>query len=515
MISPESLPKICVALGAADAANLRRLALDACDNGENFLELRLDLLKDPAEGVPVIRRILRRYPNTCVLVTCRRKAHGGAFTGTLEHQMELLGAAVDAGAQLVDIEIETAEAIPERVAALREKALLALSYHNFDRTPALTTVTRRMQKIPADFYKLAVMGRKPSDNLRALNLPASWPKKRIVVLTMGETGLPTRILGPSRRAAFVFASPDLKPPPGRRAARAAPPEPTAPGQIPASVLRNRYRIHKWTEATKIYGVAACPVAHSMSPVIHNRAFRSRRIDAVYVPFLVEATKLPDFFQVVEKLPLAGCSVTLPHKQKVLRHLDSADALARRIGAVNTVYRRSGKLCGTNTDAAGVVAPLQKRVPLNRASVLIVGNGGAARAAVFALADQGARVTLTGRNPKRVRALASACGVEWVEREKLAGCGFDVLVHATPAGMHPNVRSCFFDDVIPAGLVFDMVYNPVETELLKRARAQGKKTVSGVEMFVEQAAAQFEIWTRETAPRTAMRNSVLEALSETA
>jgi 3-dehydroquinate dehydratase / shikimate dehydrogenase len=219
----------------------------------------------------------------------------------------------------------------------------------------------------------------------------------------------------------------------------------------------------------------------------------------------------DFFSVVEELPIAGFSVTIPHKQRVMRHLNSIDALARRIGAVNTVFRRHGKLCGTNTDALGVTGPLEKRMHLAKAKALVVGNGGAARGAIFALLDKGAEVTLTGRNLQRVRSLARACGIEAMDREKLERHHFDVLVHATPLGMHPRTGESFFDGPIPADMVFDMVYNPLETTLLRNAREQGKETIAGLEMFLTQAAAQFEIWTGERAPQAAMKNAVLEFL----
>jgi 3-dehydroquinate dehydratase/shikimate dehydrogenase len=246
-------------------------------------------------------------------------------------------------------------------------------------------------------------------------------------------------------------------------------------------------------------------------VLHNRAFQARRVDAVYLPFLVEPPKLGDFFKVVEQLPVTGFSVTIPHKQRVIRHLDTTDSLAKRIGAVNTVYRCKGKLYGTNTDVVGVTAPLEKRMKLRKASVLIAGNGGAARGAIFALLDKGARVTLTGRDPRRVAALARACDVEMIERSKAAAGHYDVLINTTPLGMSPKINESFFSDRIPAELVFDMVYNPLETQLLRKAKAAGRETIAGIEMFVEQAAAQFEIWTGEKAPRTIMRNAVAEAL----
>jgi 3-dehydroquinate dehydratase/shikimate dehydrogenase len=212
-----------------------------------------------------------------------------------------------------------------------------------------------------------------------------------------------------------------------------------------------------------------------------------------------------------KLPLAGFSVTIPHKQKIIRYLDVVDPLARRIGAVNTVWRKAGKWRGTNTDVAGVTGPLSRLLRLGKSSILIVGNGGAARGAAYALADAGAKITLVGRNAERVRALAKICGAEALGREQLDTRRFDAVVHATPLGMYPQVDECFFNGSIPADVVFDMVYNPMETLLIKRAREQGKTVIPGLDMFIEQAVRQFEIWTGESAPRPAMEKAAAEAL----
>jgi 3-dehydroquinate dehydratase/shikimate dehydrogenase len=276
-------------------------------------------------------------------------------------------------------------------------------------------------------------------------------------------------------------------------------------------MRRLFNVEKLGKSSKVYGVIADPVRHSISPAVHNRAFQARRVDAVYLPFLVSPPQLRDFFTLAEALPVAGFSVTIPHKQKIIRYLDAVDPLARRIGAVNTVWRKSGKWRGTNTDAGGVSGPLARCVRLRGASTLIAGNGGAARAAAFALADAGAKVAIVGRNGDHVRALAKVCGAEGLAPEQLAGRHFDVLVHATPLGMYPHVGGCFFDGEIPAEVVFDMVYNPAETELLRRAKAQGKAAISGLEMFLEQAVRQFEIWTGESAPRAAMAQAAAEAL----
>lgn len=511
MIPIRSLPRICVALGCADRPQLERTALHACDNGEDFLEIRLDMLQRPTSAIAVIRRLLRRYPDTVILATCRRKQNGGEFAGSVKEELEILEAASKAGAALLDVEIETAEHSPELVEALRERARVIVSYHNFEHTPALTRTLKRMRKVPADLYKLATTARKPSDNLRVFQILSARGDTPVMALAMGEVGIPTRILGPARNSAFTFAAPDL--PPSKRGTKKADATPTAPGQFTACTLRNWYGVHATQSAAKVYGVIGDPVAQSVGPLLHNRAFRLRRMKAIYLPFLVPSTSLADFFRVVDALPLAGFSVTIPHKQRVIRHLDSVDALARRIGAVNTVFRKHGKLCGTNTDTLGVTVPLEKRMRLAKAKILVVGNGGAARGAIFALLAKGVEVTVTGRNPQRVRSLARACGIQSVDRDKLAGHYFDALIHTTPLGMiskHPG--KSFFSGPIPADLVFDMVYNPLETPLLQLAQEQGKEIVPGLEMFLAQAAAQFERWTGDRAPIAAMRNAARDYLT---
>ena len=233
--------------------------------------------------------------------------------------------------------------------------------------------------------------------------------------------------------------------------------------------------------------------------------------SVYLKFLVHTPQLKDFFTAAARLPIAGFSVTIPHKQKIVRYLDIIDPLARRIGAINTVWRKGGKWRGTNTDTEGVTGPLSKKMRIAKASVLLAGNGGAARGAAFALTDAGAKVSIVGRNPDRVRALAKACDAIPLTREQAEGQHFDALVHATPLGMWPNIDQCFFDGCIPADVIFDMVYNPIETPLIRRAREQGKQVIPGVQMFVEQAARQFEIWTEDSPPRAIMEKAALEAL----
>src|SRR6266404_897428 len=493
------LPRICIAFGFPELETLLAQARKEYDAGERFFEFRLDYLPSPEQGVAAIRKFLARHPDCVVLATCRRHQNHGRYNGSVEEQVRILEAAIEAGAKAVDIEIESAENCVDRLESLRSHAYLLLSYHNYGGTPPLDAIMRRMMRIAADGYKVVTTAKKPSDNYRVLSLARTYSKTPTVLLAMGEMGFPTRVLSTAFGGLYTYAAPNTA-------------EGTAAGQVCARQLRHLYRVEKFTRDARIYGVIADPVRHSISPAVHNRAFQARRTDAVYLPFLVKPAQLKDFLVLAEKTPLAGFSVTIPHKQKILRYLDLVDPLARRIGAVNTVWRKAGKWRGTNTDAEGITVPLARRVRLAKASVLVVGNGGAARGAAYALAGSGAKLAITGRNIDSVRALAKACDEESLSREQAEARMFDVLIHATPLGMFPKVDQCFFDGRIPAKLVFDMVYNPMETVLTRRAKDQGATVIPGLEMFLEQAARQFEIWTGENAPRAVMEKAAIEALA---
>ena len=499
MPHPTSLPRICIAMGFPDPQKLMEHARREANAGESFFEFRLDYLAAPEQGVAVIRKFLAAHPECSILATCRRHQNHGKVNGSVEDQVRILDAALDAGARAVDVEIESAENARARLEALRGKGQLVLSYHNYDGTPSPESIVRRMLRVPADGYKIVTTARKPSDNSRILAITKSHPRTPLVVLAMGETGFPTRVLGTAWGGMFTYAAPNAS-------------EGTASGQVSARVLRHLYRAEKFSRAAKIYGVVADPVRHSISPAVHNRAFQSLRLDAVYLPFLVQPPQLKDFFTLAAALPIAGFSVTIPHKQRILRYLDVVDPLARRIGAVNTVWKKAGKWRGANTDADAVTVPLSRKLRLSKSSVLVVGNGGAARSAAYALVGSGAKVSIVGRNPDRVRSLARACGAESLLREQVNGRKFDALVHATPLGMLPNTDACFFPGALPAELVFDMVYNPLETTLLRHAASQGLTVISGLQMFLEQATRQFEIWTGAPAPRSVMEKAAIEALT---
>ena len=499
MAHRKPLPKICIALGFTDASTLIAHARREYEAGERFFEFRLDYLPQPEQGFQAIVDFLAGHADCSILATCRRHQNQGRYNGSIEEQIRVLDGAIDAGAQAVDVEIESAENVAAHLEELRSKALLILSYHNFGGTPALDSIVRRMSRYEADAYKIVATARKPSDNFRILSLTKTFNKLDLIVLAMGEIGFPTRVLSTAFGGLFTYAAANSS-------------EGTASGQVCARTLRHLYRVDKFSRAAKVYGVVADPVRHSISPAVHNRAFQARRMDAVFLPFLVAPQHLKDFFTLAEKQPVTGFSVTIPHKQKILRYLDIIDPLARRIGAVNTVWRKAGKWRGANTDSEGVIVPLGKVLRIPKSKILLVGNGGAARSAAYALTSAGASLSIVGRNPDRVRALAKACGGEALSREHAEAGTFDAVVHATPLGMFPHVEECFFEHRIPGDVVFDMVYNPHETVLLRRAKEQGKTVIEGLQMFIEQACRQFELWTSETAPRAVMEKAAVEALA---
>jgi 3-dehydroquinate dehydratase/shikimate dehydrogenase len=492
--SANTLPRLCVALGFPTVAQLSQVAEKEYKDGATFFEFRLDYLRDHEAGLDLISKFRRIHPEVNIIATCRHRLAHGRFAGSPEKQLTLLQRSAKAGAALLDLEIEIAEKAKRELNDLREAAKLVVSYHNFQNTPALDGVMRRLSKVPADIYKLATTARKPTDNLRMIQFIRRNGNVALVTLTMSEVGAASRILMPSHGSVFTYASPSDFPG-------------TAPGQISAHTLRSLYRPEKLTRQSRVYGVVADPVAHSKSPFIHNRAFQARRVDAVYLPFLVTQVNLGDWMNFAAKLPVAGFSVTIPHKQRIIRYLDTIDPLARRIGAVNTVWRKAGKWRGTNTDAQGVLKPLSKHLRLAHSSVLIAGYGGAARAAAVALHDAHAEIAVTGRNMRQVQALASVVQGEALTLKQAQSKQFDALVHATPVGMVPNAQECLFPERIPGEIVLDMVYNPRDTVLLKRAKQQGSAVVPGAEMLLEQAISQFEIWTGESAPREVMQHAL--------
>ncbi len=472
-------------------------ALRRAERTAAVVELRLDALQTPA----AIVRLLEQLPQRSRLIriaTCRSQTAGGGFEGTPAAQLALLRLAARRGCDWVDVE---AESLDEFSPSLRRELLRGVraivSFHDFGRTPAhLGRLYRRLNRL-GGLAKIAVTARRQRDNLAVLRL-ARRHRGRVIALAMGRAGIPARVLALRAGSALGYATLNGGPA-------------TAAGQLPLSELRDLYRPHRLDARTRVYGVIGSPIAHSLSPAMQNAAFQAAGLNAVYLP--LEVADLADFLRCRAELGVAGFSVTLPHKQAILRHLDGCDPVAVSIGAVNTVVVRGGKrLYGYNTDYVGVLRTLARQVRLEGAQVLLLGAGGSARAVAFALATAGALVSITARRPARARALARAVGGEALRRVEVCRRQFDAIVNCTPVGMWPQAReSPLRAAEINARVVFDLVYNPLETQLLRLARRRGAIAVPGWQMLVEQGAAQFEIWTGLRAPVAVMRRAVLKAL----
>ncbi|HXW13869.1 MAG TPA: shikimate dehydrogenase [Terriglobia bacterium] len=495
---PLRLPRLCVAVIGSDPNELTDKA-EALVRDNSFLEFRLDYFSKPGLALPRVKRFLESHPGTVVIATCRRSPNGGKFRGSIASQLDILGKAAAAGCQIVDVELQTAaKSKPGQLQKLRSRAGLILSFHDFRATKRLDEWLEKMLAYPADFYKVVSTATTLSDNVTMIKfLAREGDRHSMVSMCMGEQGIISRVLGVRAGSVFTFASAGVG-------------QETAPGQVSAQELRSVYRIEQVDVATRVYGVVGNPIAHSLSPAIMNAAFRRENVNAVYLA--LHAKTLKDLLTCIQEIPIHGISVTMPYKEAILAHLDNSDSHTNKIGACNTVVRaQDGKLYGFNTDTAGVVRPLERRLnTIEGARILVIGAGGAARSAVFGLKERGAEVYIMNRSAARAKKLAHQAHARIMKRQELRKMAFDVIINATPVGMGNSRETPLQEKEINARYVFDMIYDPAETRLLKLAKERGAQIIPGIEMFVHQAARQFEIWTGKPAPWDEMLRVVLLA-----
>ena len=500
---PARLPRICVAIVASNAADMVEKA-NAVVRDNPLIEFRLDYLSKPALALPKIKEFREYHPEAIIVATCRRAANGGKFRGTIAAQVDLLVKASNQGCHLVDIELETAAQLkPADFAKLRRSANLILSTHDFRSTKKLEETFTKMQQYPADFFKVVSTANSLYDNVVMMKfLERHSHAHSMIGICMGEQGIISRALAFRAGSQFTFAA-------------ANPGEETAPGQIAARTLRDVYRIEQVDAATRVYGVAGDPIAHSLSPVMLNAAFRRENVNAVYLA--LHAKTLDDLLACIRDIPIHGLSITMPYKEEIVKHLDKTDPLSSKIGACNTVVRsQDGKLYGFNTDVSGVVRPLEQRIHLQGTKVLVLGAGGAARAAVFGLKERGAEVYILNRTAGPAQTLAKQARAKAINKSQLKKLEFEVIINATPAGMEGNRDPLpISEQEFKAKYFFEMVYSPAETKMVKMARSLGMQVILGSEMFVQQGARQFEIWSAKPAPVEEMQRVVEYALAQRA
>lgn len=458
--------------------------MEEASKAADIVEVRLDYLKNPD-----LKCLLERRTKP-VIITNRPVREGGKFEGSEEDRIAILKLAIRLHADYVDIEHDSVQSL-RRDTEHRVPTKIIVSYHNFRETPDdLISLYQKLSQSGADLVKMVTYANTITDNVKIYHL-LRQTQGQLISFCMGEYGMISRILYKKFGSYLTFASLSK----GKE---------SAPGQIGIQEFLTTYQARRQDKDTHIYGLIGNPVSHSISPLIHNTLFREMNFNKIYVPFKVD--DIGDFIRVFRELDVKGYSVTIPHKESVIPHLDALEPMAKKIGAVNTIVTKGGQLVGFNTDgkaAIQVLEDLQQGSGMGTGNhhftgrrVTLLGAGGAARAIAFGLRERGAQVTIVNRNDGRAQSLARDVGCLSAKFGDLPEMKTDILINATPVGMFPAVNETPIDksQLRPTMLVFDTIYNPAETRLLRDARAQGCKIAGGLPMFANQAAAQFELWT---------------------
>ncbi len=489
---------LCVTVGRTKHSNTIADYQRAAEQGAKLVEMRLDYIGRSVD----LRRLLASRPCP-LLITCRRREDGGRWEKTEEERQMLLRSAIASGVDYVDLEEDIAEKIPRY-----GKTKRIISLHNFEFTPAeLEDVHARLARLDADIVKIATMANTFADTIRMLRLMQT-AKVPTIAICMGDLGMATRILSLRYGAPFTYAAMDSE-------------RKIAPGMIPWKTMRELYRPETITETTKLFGVVADPVAHSLSPLLHNTAFEADGLDCRYLPFRIPPDDLKLFMAWCQESKLGGLSVTIPHKEPMLNYIHQAEQAVNGIGALNTVVFREGEAAGYNTDYRAAMELIVDRVGgandpeiLKGRGVLILGAGGVSRAIAYGLRQRGALVAISSRTQERSEKLARDVGgraLPWNARYDIRP---GILINGTPIGMHPEVDDTPYakEKLYESMLVFDTVYNPEQTLLIKDARHAGCQVITGVEMFIRQAAYQYKLFTGQPPNAELMRKTLKAATS---
>jgi len=469
--------------------------------GAKLVELRLDFILTPVN----LKRLLAERPCP-VVITIRRQRDGGRWSKSEDERLMLLRQAIAAGVEYVDLEEDIAAGIPRFGNTKR-----IISYHNFQETPEnLPALHTKMAAMDADIVKIATMAHSPHDYLKLLRI-MRYSRVPTVGICMGDIGTPSRILCAKFGSPFSYAT--------FHAERML-----APGQLTYQHMNDTYHYEEINAETEIFGVIADPIAHSLSPMIHNAAFAHMKMNRLYVPFRVPREELPQFMTDCKELGVKGLSVTIPHKEEILHHVHKIDEASQEVGASNTVVWKDDEPLGFNTDYRAAMHSIDKvfgggdneTSAIAGKTALVLGAGGIARPIVYGLKKRGADVVIASRTPQRADDLATrfkARSIAWGLRHTVKPDPH-LVVNCTPVGMHPNMDESPFDATYLRAemIVFDTIYNPEQTLLVKNARENACETITGVEMFVGQAAHQFRLFTGEEAPLDVMRQTLRRAIS---
>lgn len=472
---------ICVSVGRGRHKMMIAEHRYLAEQGAELVELRLDFIRRAVN----LRRLLgdRQCP---VIATCRRKSEHGRWEGTEPERLMILRAAIADGVDYVDLEMDIADKIPRYGNTQR-----IISYHNFDETPDnIEEIHHQISQLDPDIIKIATMANNPIDNIKVLRLcrDSDIPTS---AFCMGDMGLTSRILCGRAGAPITYATFSND-------------RPMAPGQLSYKEMKEDYGYESINEETQILGVIGDPVAHSLSPLIHNATIRDQKLNMLYLPFRVPPEYLEEFIKACPEMGVIGLSVTIPHKEKCLKSINVLDDNAAGIRAVNTIVLKDVNAFGYNTDCSAAIKSMKRKLqevhpeeePFEGRRFLLLGAGGVARAIAFGLIRRKAKVIICARDYRKSEALANSLKCQSIDWNARANAKASMLINCTPVGMFPNMDESPFEAewFDKQTIVFDTIYNPENTLFIKNAVAAGCPTITGVDMFVRQAAEQFKLFT---------------------
>lgn len=485
---------LCVTLGRKRHTHMIREHQFLVEQGAELVELRVDYVGRAVD----VGRLIKDRPGP-VVITARRREDGGRWMRSEKDRLALLRTAIASGVEYVDLEVDIADQIPRYGTTKR-----IISYHDFDETPDnLEQLHAAMADEDADIVKIATMATSFDDNLRMIEMVRN-AKIPTIGICMGEMGLITRIMGDQLGSPFTYATFNKD-------------KEMAPGLLEWRELREIYRYNQIDAKTAWFGVIGDPIAHSYSPLIHNAAFAEKEINARYLPIRVPKDDMNTFVRHAKDMNISGLSVTIPNKERAFELCTQAESSAAGIGAVNTLIFRDQEVLGYNTDYRAAMDCVEETLKLERKDTkslagdacVVLGAGGVSRAIAYGLRLRGADVYITSRTHERAQVLASELGcrcMEWTNRHDIKPI---LLVNATPVGMHPNVDASPYNEnmITEYMTVFDTIYNPENTLLIKHAIKRRAKVITGVDMFVRQAAYQFKLFTGQDASAMSMRKTI--------
>jgi 3-dehydroquinate dehydratase / shikimate dehydrogenase len=485
---------ICCSIAASTKSEALKDVLNVRSKAD-IIEIRLDYISDLDNSF--IEKIIS-VKTKPLIFTFRKKEEGGVSDKRDEERIDFLKKCVELGADYVDIELSSGKDKIDELAKEKGDTKIIISYHNFEKIPEnMDEIYEEIKSTGCDIIKIAGKANTIKDNLQIFGLikKAKSEQEKIIALCMGEKGEISRILNVVHGSylTYGYLYEEKK---------------SAPGQISCEQLKRLYRSDKLElNGIKIYGLVGKPVSESRGFFIHNLIFKKEEMNSIYVNFLVD--NLEEFILDFKEV-LNGFSVTMPYKQEIMKYLDDIDDNAKRIGAVNTVKIEKGQLIGYNTDMYGAIESIEQKIEIKDKEVVMLGAGGAARAIGYGIVEKGGNLVIVNRTLEKGKKLALELNCDFNEIDKIDWDNVNILINTTSVGMMPNINESPIErKYLKNMVVFDAVYNPLITKMLDMSEKNGCEIISGIKMFIYQAARQFEIWSDRKCDIQFIEETVLE------